>query len=188
MEYKRLADLIIILFLLAFMVIPLLIIALLIKISSRGPIIYWSNRVGQNNQIFKMPKFRTMYSGAPAVATHLLKDPENYITPLGKVLRDFSLDELPQFWCIIKGHMSLIGPRPALHNQHDLIKLRTENGIQKIKPGITGWAQINGRDDLSINEKVKFDIYYLKNQNYFLDVKIIFLTFKKVIFRDNIKH
>ncbi len=168
--------------------IPMLIIALVIKFTSKGPIIYWSQRVGQYNKIFYMPKFRTMYLGAPTVATHLIESPIKHITPIGKILRNFSLDELPQLWSIICGKMSIIGPRPALFNQDDLIKLRTDKNIHLLKPGITGWAQINGRDELTINEKVKYDTYYFEHQSFILDLKIFFLTFKKILLRDNIKH
>lgn len=188
MRFKRSADLIISLGILIIVVIPIVVIVIIIKFTSRGPIIYWSHRIGQNNNLFKMPKFRTMYLGSPSIASHLMDSPENYVTPVGKILRNFSLDELPQLWCVLIGEMSLIGPRPALYNQDDLIELRTENGVHLLKPGITGWAQINGRDDLSIIEKVEYDIYYLKNQSVYLDLKIFLITLKKVLMRDNVSH
>jgi O-antigen biosynthesis protein WbqP len=149
----------------------------MVKLTSKGPILYWSDRVGMDNRIFKMPKFRTMRIDTPPVATHLLTNPDAYLTPIGSFLRKFSLDELPQLWSILKGHMSFIGPRPALFNQDDLIELRTNKGIHKLVPGITGWAQINGRDDIPIPLKVKYDEYYMKNKSFFLDLKILWLTF-----------
>lgn len=164
------------------------IIYLLVKVTSIGPAIYWSNRVGRNNKIFKMPKFRTMQIDTPAIATHLLPNPEQYLTPIGSFLRKSSLDELPQLWSILKGDMSFVGPRPALFNQYDLIELRTKYGIEKLLPGLTGWAQINGRDELPIPEKVKLDLEYLNNQSLFMDFKIICLTFLKVIRREGVKH
>ena len=188
MAIKRCIDITVAFCIVITAMIPMIIIAFVIKFTSKGPIIYWSQRVGQYNKIFYMPKFRTMYLGAPTVATHLIESPIKHITPIGKILRNFSLDELPQLWSIISGKMSIIGPRPALFNQDDLIKLRTDKNIHLLKPGITGWAQINGRDELTINEKVKYDTYYFEHQSFIFDLKIFFLTFKKILLRDNIKH
>jgi len=171
-----------------FLLIPVLLVGILVRLTSKGPILYWSDRVGRDNKIFKMPKFRSMQIGTPAVATHLLSDPDRYLTPIGSFLRKSSLDELPQLWSIIKGDMSFVGPRPALFNQHDLIELRTSNGVHKLLPGLTGWAQINGRDELPISQKVALDIEYLQNKSLFLDIKIIFLTGLKVLRRDNVTH
>lgn len=150
--------------------------------------LYWSDRVGQNNVIFSMPKFRSMQVGTPEVATHILSNPDSYLTPIGSFLRKSSLDELPQLWCILKGDMSFVGPRPALFNQYDLIALRTERGVEKLIPGLTGWAQINGRDELPVEQKVSLDYEYLKRQSLWFDIKIIFLTAVKVIQRDNVVH
>jgi len=166
----------------------MLVVTLLVKLTSRGPVLYWSDRVGINNSIFKMPKFRTMHVDTPPVATHLLKNPKDFLTPVGAFLRKFSLDELPQLWSILKGDMSFIGPRPALYNQDDLIKLRTEKGIHRLIPGITGWAQVNGRDDLPIPVKVEFEEYYLKNRSLLLDFKILWMTFIKVLKKEGIQH
>ena len=168
--------------------IPMLLIALIVKLSSRGPVLYWSDRVGKDNTIFRMPKFRTMRTDTPAVATHLLNDPDIYLTPIGKFLRKSSLDELPQLWSVLKGDMSFVGPRPALFNQDDLIKLRTEKGVHRLIPGVTGWAQVNGRDDLPIPVKVDFDEFYLNNQSFLFDLKILWLTFLKVIKREGVSH
>lgn len=168
--------------------VPLLLIALLVKLSSRGPIIYWSDRVGINNRIFRMPKFRTMRNDTPQVATHLMSDPDVYLTPVGTFLRKTSLDELPQLWSILVGDMGVVGPRPALFNQDDLITLRSEAGVDKITPGLTGWAQINGRDEPPIPEKVKLDVEYLQRQSYWFDLKIIFLTLLRVIHRQGVSH
>jgi len=170
------------------LVIPMIIIALLVKITSKGPFFYWSDRVGVDNEIFKMPKFRTMRADTPAVATHLLNDPDAYLTPVGPFLRKSSLDELPQLWSVLKGDMSFVGPRPALFNQDDLIALRAEKGVHRLIPGITGWAQINGRDDIPIPKKVEFDAYYLNHRSFFLDLKILFLTFFKVTRAENVSH
>ena len=161
--------------------IPMLLVALLIKLTSTGPVLYWSDRVGQLNIIFRMPKFRTMRTDTPALATHLLGNPDRYLTSIGKILRKSSLDELPQLISILKGEMSIVGPRPALFNQNDLIKLRTRKGVHVLTPGLTGWAQINGRDELSIPVKVEFDEYYLKNRSFRLDLQIIFRTIFKVV-------
>lgn len=158
-----------------------LLVAVLVKISSAGPILNWSDRVGRDNDIFKMPKFRTMHLGAPVVATHLLTNAERFFTPVGKFLRNSSLDELPQLFSILKGDMSIVGPRPALFNQEDLVKLRTAKGVHVLTPGLTGWAQINGRDELSIPEKVEFDAYYLQHRSFALDVKIIYKTVYNVV-------
>ncbi|MFZ3129472.1 MAG: sugar transferase [Rhodoferax sp.] len=168
--------------------LPLLVIALLVRLTSRGPVIYWSDRVGRHNAIFRMPKFRSMRIETPAVATHLLANPSAYLTPIGGVLRKSSLDELPQLWSIIKGDMSFVGPRPALYNQHDLITLRSQYGIHELKPGLTGWAQVNGRDELPMLQKVLLDREYLQRRSMWFDVEILFLTFVKVIRRDNVSH
>jgi O-antigen biosynthesis protein WbqP len=185
---KRLFDLSLALFASLLLVVPFLLVAVAVRLTSVGPILYWSNRVGCNNEIFKMPKFRSMRVDTPAVATHLLADPQQFLTPVGSFLRKSSLDELPQLWSIIKGDMSFVGPRPALFNQDDLVALRTQYGVDKLVPGLTGWAQINGRDELPIPDKVKLDLEYLNNQSFWLDLKIIFLTFLKVLCRDGIQH
>ncbi len=168
--------------------VPMLIIAVLVKLTSKGPILYWSDRVGRHNNIFKMPKFRTMMVNTPIVATHLLASPEQFLTPIGKVLRKYSLDELPQLFSVAIGNMSFVGPRPALYNQEDLIKLRTERGIHALTPGITGWAQINGRDDLPIPQKVDLDEYYLRNRSFLMDLKTLWLTFFSVLTSKGITH
>lgn len=168
--------------------LPFLIVLLAVRFTSPGTVLYWSDRVGRNNIIFKMPKFRTMRIDTPAVATHLLANPEQYLTPIGSFLRKSSLDELPQLWSIIKGDMSFVGPRPALFNQHDLIELRTQHGVDKLMPGLTGWAQINGRDELPIPDKVKLDVEYMHKQSFIFDMRILFLTFIKVLRRDGIQH
>jgi O-antigen biosynthesis protein WbqP len=166
----------------------MLLIAAMIRISSKGPALYWSDRIGKDNAVFKMPKFRTMHQGTPPVATHLLSDSESYITPLGRCLRRLSIDELPQLISIIKGDMSFVGPRPALFNQYDLIELRARKGIHKLTPGISGWAQINGRDNLPIAAKVELDEYYLRHQSFGLDLRILALTFLRVIDGSAISH
>lgn len=171
-----------------FLLVPFLLILVLVKLTSPGPAIHWSKRVGKNNRIFLMPKFRTMKINTPQVATHLLQEGQNYLTPIGAFLRKASLDELPQLYSVLKGDMSLVGPRPALFNQDDLVELRTKFGINTLVPGVTGWAQINGRDDLSIPEKVNFDKEYLDRRSLAFDVKIIFLTAYKVLLRKNISH
>jgi O-antigen biosynthesis protein WbqP len=168
--------------------IPMLLIAAGVKLTSTGPVLYWSNRVGKDNKIFKMPKFRTMRTDTPAVATHLLGDPDKYVTGIGRILRKTSLDELPQLISIVKGDMSFVGPRPALFNQDDLVELRTRKGIHLLTPGLTGWAQINGRDELPIPVKVDFDEYYLKNRSFFLDLKIIAQTALKVLRKEGVTH
>lgn len=168
---------------------PLIVlVALLVKLTSPGPILYWSDRIGRDNKVFKMPKFRSMRTGTPAVATHLLRDPKAWLTPIGSFLRKSSLDELPQLWSILKGDMSFVGPRPALFNQDDLVELRTRAGIDQLVPGLTGWAQINGRDDLPIPEKVRLDTEYMLRQSFLFDVKILWLTFVAVIRSDGVSH
>jgi len=185
---KRFFDLLLVMVLICFFALPIFCIAIMIKISSRGPILYWSDRVGRFNKLFRMPKFRTMVAGTPAVATHLLDQPQNYQTPIGPFLRQTSLDELPQLWSILKGDMSFVGPRPALFNQEDLIELRTKAGVSNLLPGLTGWAQVNGRDELSITDKVVLDIEYLRRQSLYGDIKILWLTFLKVIKREGVSH
>jgi O-antigen biosynthesis protein WbqP len=168
--------------------LPILLVALLVRLTSSGPALYWSDRVGKGNQIFRMPKFRSMRVGTPAVATHLLQDPRVYLTPIGSFLRKSSLDELPQLWCILKGDMSFVGPRPALFNQDDLVALRTHYGVHELVPGLTGWAQVNGRDELPIPEKVKLDVEYLQRRSLWFDIRILWLTFVKVLRRDGVSH
>ncbi len=185
---KRLADLILAFIAAIILLLPFIIVSLMVRFTSKGPIIYWSDRVGRYNKIFKMPKFRSMLIDTPAVATHLLSNPDQYLTPVGSFLRKSSLDELPQLWSIIKGDMSFVGPRPALYNQDDLIALRTEKQVHTIVPGLTGWAQINGRDELPIPQKVELDAYYLQHQSLALDIQILFRTFFKVIKRDGVTH
>ena len=185
---KRIFDLVVAGFLLCFLSVPILVVGLIVKLSSEGPALYWSDRVGINNTIFRMPKFRTMIIDTPAVATHLMKNPDVYLTPIGSFLRKFSLDELPQLYSILKGDISVVGPRPALYNQDDLVELRTGKGIHKLIPGITGWAQVNGRDELPIPVKVEFDEYYLKNRSFALDFKILWMTVIKVARREGITH
>lgn len=185
---KKIFDFLLACIALCILLLPITVVAVLVKLTSTGPVVYWSDRVGRHNRIFRMPKFRTMRVGTPAVATHLLPDPKSVLTPIGSFLRKSSLDELPQLWSILCGDMSFVGPRPALFNQQDLIALRTRYGVEKILPGLTGWAQINGRDELPIPEKVKLDVEYLQRRSFMLDVKIIFLTFIKVIRKDNVTH
>ena len=185
---KRLCDLLLALSAGAILLLPVLLLAILVRLTSTGPALYWSERVGRHNKIFRMPKFRSMRVGTPAVATHLLADPESHLTPIGSFLRRSSLDELPQLWSILKGDMSFVGPRPALFNQADLIELRTRHGVHVLTPGLTGWAQINGRDELPIPEKVALDIEYLQKKNLVFDAKIIVLTGLKVLRRDNVTH
>jgi len=185
---KRFFDLCLSLSAFIILLLPILLVALMVRITSTGPVIYWSDRVGRNNRIFKMPKFRTMRVDTPAVATHLLDNPDRFLTPIGSFLRKSSLDELPQLWSIVHGDMSFVGPRPALFNQDDLIALRTQYGVHKLVPGLTGWAQINGRDELPIPDKVKLDVEYMQQQSFLMDVKIIFLTFVKVLRREGIQH
>ncbi|WP_188567550.1 sugar transferase [Undibacterium terreum] len=185
---KRSFDLLLALLAACVLIIPVMIVAVCVKLTSAGPAVYWSDRVGRYNAIFRMPKFRTMRTDTPAVATHLLSNPDQYLTPIGSFLRKTSLDELPQLWSILKGDMSFVGPRPALYNQYDLIGLRTEHKVHEIPPGLTGWAQINGRDELPIPDKVSLDAYYRQHQSFGLDLRILFLTFFKVIKRDGVTH
>ncbi len=185
---KRLFDLILVIVAAALLSIPFVLVWLSVRVSSRGPALYWSDRVGKNNKIFRMPKFRSMHVGTPALATHLLRDPDAYLTPIGSFLRKSSLDELPQLWSIFKGDMSFVGPRPALFNQDDLIRLRTEAVVDKILPGLTGWAQINGRDELPIPQKVSLDIEYMQRQSFWFDIAILWMTFLKVLKRDGVSH
>jgi O-antigen biosynthesis protein WbqP len=185
---KRLFDLFLSLMALSVLCLPLLLIAILVKLTSKGPVLYWSDRVGRNNTIFSMPKYRTMLVDTPAVATHLLSDPDAVLTPVGKLLRRMSIDELPQLWSILKGDMSIVGPRPALFNQDDLIMLRTAKGVHVLTPGLTGPAQINGRDELSIPVKVKYDEYYLKNKSFIFDFKIIVQTIFKAANGEGVTH
>ena len=168
--------------------VPVLLVALAVRLTSKGPALYWSDRVGRNNVIFKMPKFRSMRVGTPAVATHLLDNPRAYLTPIGSFLRKSSLDELPQLWSILTGDMSFVGPRPALFNQQDLIAMRSEEGVHTLVPGLTGWAQVNGRDELPIPDKVKLDVVYLQQQSLWFDIRILWLTFVKVLQRDGVSH
>jgi len=185
---KRLIDLILTSVAVLLLLLPVLMVAVLVKLTSKGPVLYWSDRVGKNNAIFKMPKFRSMKVDTPVVATHLLDDPKSVLTPVGDFLRKSSFDELPQILCIFKGDMSFVGPRPALFNQDDLIALRTEKGVHELLPGLTGWAQVNGRDELPIPQKVDLDVEYLHHQSLWLDIKIIWLTFIKVIKKDGVSH
>jgi O-antigen biosynthesis protein WbqP len=185
---KRIFDIILSFCLGVVLLVPILVIAVLIRLTSRGPALYWSDRVGIGNKIFTMPKFRTMRMDTPAVATHLLSNPDEYLTSIGPFLRKWSLDELPQLWSVFMGDMSFVGPRPALFNQDDLIALRTDRGIHRLIPGITGWAQINGRDDIPIPKKVEFDAYYLLHRSLLLDIKIILLTVFKVMRREGVVH
>jgi O-antigen biosynthesis protein WbqP len=185
---KRLFDLLLAALAGIFLLLPVLLVALAVRLTSKGPVLYWSDRVGRNNTIFKMPKFRSMQIGTPAVATHLLSNPDSYLTPIGSFLRKSSLDELPQLWSIIKGDMSFVGPRPALFNQYDLMALRTQQGVHALLPGLTGWAQVNGRDELPIPEKVKLDVAYLHRQSLWFDIHILWLTLIKVLRRDGVAH
>jgi O-antigen biosynthesis protein WbqP len=185
---KRLFDLLLAVAAAVVLAVPVLLVAVLVRLTSPGPALYWSDRVGRHNAIFKMPKFRSMRVGTPAVATHLLANPKAHLTPIGSFLRKSSLDELPQLWSILVGDMSFVGPRPALFNQHDLIELRTRQGVDELVPGLTGWAQINGRDELPIPDKVKLDVEYLQRQSLWFDIRILWLTFVKVIRRDGITH
>jgi O-antigen biosynthesis protein WbqP len=185
---KRLFDLLLALLVACILIIPIIITAIVIKLTSKGPALYWSDRVGKDNQLFKMPKYRSMNIDTPAVATHLLADPKSVLTPIGNFLRRSSMDELPQLWSILKGDMSFVGPRPALFNQDDLIELRTKQGVDKLLPGLTGLAQVNGRDELPIQQKVAFDVEYLKYQSFCFDIKILWLTFLKVLQRDGVSH
>jgi O-antigen biosynthesis protein WbqP len=185
---KRLSDLVIVLIISFFLIIPMLVLSILIFFSSKGNVIYWSKRAGQFNRIFNMPKFRTMRENTPVIATHLLKNPDIHLTPIGSFLRKSSLDELPQLWSVLKGDMSIVGPRPALFNQDNLIILRKKREVDNLKPGITGWAQVNGRDELSISDKVALDVEYLNRQSFWFDFKIMVLTFLKVVRRNEVSH
>ncbi len=185
---KRLFDLAVTIACAALLALPLLIVALAVRLTSPGPVLYWSDRIGRNNCIFKMPKFRSMRIDTPAVATHLLQNPDQWLTPIGSFLRKSSLDELPQLWNILKGDMSFVGPRPALFNQDDLITLRTDAGVHSLVPGLTGWAQVNGRDELPIPEKVKLDLEYLQRRSFGFDLWILWLTLLKVIRWDGVSH
>ncbi len=185
---KRFFDVALSLFAVTLLITPALLIALLVKLTSKGPVLYWSDRVGVNNRLFRMPKFRSMKTGAPAVATHILVNPDEYLTPIGRFLRQSSLDELPQLLSVLRGEMSLVGPRPALFNQHDLIALRTQHRIHLLLPGITGWAQINGRDDLALPMKVRYDREYLERKSFFFDSKVLIWTIFKILRAKNISH
>ena len=185
---KRVFDLVLAVAVSLILLVPVLLVALAVRVTSTGPVLYWSKRVGRNNTLFKMPKFRSMRADTPAVATHLLPNPEACLTPIGSFLRKSSLDELPQLWSILRGDMSFVGPRPALFNQYDLIELRIQARVSELVPGLTGWAQINGRDELPIPQKVKLDIEYLQKKSFWFDLKIIWLTGIKVLKRDNVTH
>ena len=185
---KRLFDLLLALCVAVVLALPVAVVAVAVRLTSAGPALYWSDRVGRGNKIFKMPKFRSMRVGTPAVATHLLADARSHLTPIGSFLRKSSLDELPQLWSILVGDMSFVGPRPALFNQHDLIAMRTQHGVHELVPGLTGWAQVNGRDELPIPDKVKLDVEYLQRQSLWFDIRILWLTFVKVLRRDGVSH
>ncbi len=185
---KRLFDLVLAVTAGLVLLLPVLLVAFAVRLTSKGPALYWSDRVGRNNVIFKMPKFRSMRVGTPVVATHLLADAASHLTPIGSFLRESSLDELPQLWSILVGDMSFVGPRPALFNQQDLIALRMAQGVHTLVPGLTGWAQVNGRDELPIPEKVKLDVAYLQRQSLWFDIRILWLTFLKVLKRDGVSH
>lgn len=185
---KRFFDLALALVVAVFLALPIAAVAVAVRLTSPGPALYWSDRVGRNNRIFRMPKFRSMRIDTPAVATHLLQNPDQWLTPIGSFLRKSSLDELPQLWSILKGDMSFVGPRPALFNQGDLIALRTERGVHKLVPGLTGWAQVNGRDELPIPQKVALDVEYLRRQSLLFDLKILWMTALKVLARDGVSH
>ena len=185
---KRWFDLVLALFVAIVLALPILVVAIIVRLTSSGPALYWSNRVGRHNITFKMPKFRTMQVGTPAVATHLLSDSGQHLTPVGSFLRKSSLDELPQLWSILIGDMSFVGPRPALFNQDDLIALRTQYGVDQLVPGLTGWAQVNGRDELSIPVKEQYEVEYLQKQSFWFDMKILGLTFLKVVRRVGVSH
>ena len=185
---KRIFDLLLGVAILVFLVAPMLLISIAVRLSSKGPALYWSDRVGKNNKIFKMPKFRSMRIDTPVVATHLLDNPDYHLSPIGGFLRRTSLDELPQLYSVLKGDMSFVGPRPALFNQDDLITLRREKGIDKLLPGITGWAQVNGRDILSVTDKIDLDEVYMQRQSFWFDMKILWMTFLRVIKQDGVSH
>jgi O-antigen biosynthesis protein WbqP len=185
---KRIFDLLFLVFVSITLAVPILLVALAVRLTSPGPVLYWSDRVGCHNKVFKMPKFRSMRVGTPELATHLLANPEMHLTPIGSFLRKTSLDELPQLWSILVGNMSFVGPRPALFNQQDLIELRTQRNVHTLVPGITGWAQVNGRDELSISNKVALDSEYLKLRSLWFDILILWFTFLKVVRRDGVSH
>ena len=185
---KRIFDLLLGIAVFMLLATFILLVAIAVRLSSKGPVLYWSDRIGKDNKIFKMPKFRSMLLGAPTVATHLLDNPDVYLSPIGGFLRSFSLDELPQLFSVLKGDMSFVGPRPALFNQDDLIALRKEKGVDKLLPGITGWAQVNGRDILSVTDKVDLDEVYMQRQSFWFDMKILWMTFLKVVKRDGVSH
>ena len=185
---KRIIDILLSVGFLIILLLPILLIALLVRFTSNGKTLYWSDRVGKNGVLFRMPKFRSMQVDTPTVATHLMTNPNAFLSPIGVFLRRLSLDELPQLFSVLKGDMSFVGPRPALFNQDDLIALRTEKGVDKLLPGITGWAQVNGRDELSIPDKVALDVEYLNRQSFWFDIKILWMTFLKVIKRDGVSH
>jgi O-antigen biosynthesis protein WbqP len=185
---KRIFDLLLVIVTFVLLAAPILLITIAILLSSKGSALYWSDRIGKNNKIFKMPKFRSMLIDTPTVATHLLDNPDSYLSPIGGFLRRSSLDELPQFFSVLIGDMSFVGPRPALYNQDDLIALRTEKGVDKLLPGITGWAQVNGRDELSIPDKATLDAEYMHRQSFWFDIKILWMTFLKVVKRDGVSH
>jgi O-antigen biosynthesis protein WbqP len=187
-KIKRLIDVVLCSMLLIVFVVPMALTALAVKLTSKGPVLYWSDRVGRWNRIFKMPKFRSMRTNSPQVATHLLSNPDTYLTPIGGFLRRSSLDELPQLFSVLNGDLSLVGPRPALFNQDDLIALRTKSGVHELVPGITGWAQVNGRDELPIPEKVRLDCEYLHTRSFWLDLKILAMTVLKVVRREGVSH
>ena len=185
---KRIFDLVVVVLLLTLLVIPMLLIASVVRVTSEGSVLYWSDRIGQSNVIFRMPKFRTMRLDTPAVATHLMSDPDAFLSSIGGFLRRTSMDELPQLFSILKGDMSFVGPRPALFNQDDLVGLRTEKGVNQLIPGLTGWAQVNGRDELPIPEKVALDVEYMERQSFWFDLKILWMTFLKVVRRVGVSH
>ena len=188
MRLKRSFDLLFCLLAILILMSPIMLTWVLVRITSEGPVLFWSDRIGKNNKIFRMPKFRTMHIGAPTVATHLLSNPNAHLTPIGSFLRRSSLDELPQLWSILKGDMSFVGPRPALYNQNDLIVLRMEVGVDRLLPGLTGWAQVNGRDDLSIQQKVSLDAEYMRRQSFHFDIFILWITFLKLLKFDGVSH
>ena len=185
---KRIFDFLLSSVLLTLLLFPMLLIAVAIRLTSKGPSLYWSDRIGKNNGVFKMPKFRSMLIDTPTIATHLLNNPDLYLSPIGGFLRRSSLDELPQLLSVLKGDISFVGPRPALYNQDYLISLRIEKGVNKLLPGITGWAQGNGRDELSIVEKVALDVEYINRQSFWFDMKILWITFLKVVNREGVSH
>ena len=185
---KRFFDLLLTMAAIVILAVPVMLVAILVRLTSPGPALYWSDRVGRHNKVFRMPKFRSMRVGTPAVATHLLANPKAHLTPIGSFFRKSSIDELPQLWSILVGDMSFVGPRPALFNQHDLIELRTRLGVHELVPGLTGWAQINGRDELLISEKAMLDVEYLHRKSLWFDIRILWLTFVKVVRRDGITH